>query len=281
MPRSLDSGAARADLVSATKRLAELAASNPTPGAAPFAAALPAVRFEYWQQRLLEISAELERTQELKSVRLVFLGDSITDFWSLGDSPWFPGQVCGRALWDESFGEHAGPNRALNLGISGDRTEHVLHRILPRSQGGLGELDAPELDPDFVLLMIGINNAWGGEEPLVDSVFAGILAIVALVHSLKPRATVIVQSLLPMNESAKNREVVAPVNDRLAEFARQVPASAYVRYLDLCPAFLDARGSLIDAYYVDGLHPNEAGYRIWRDRLVSSIATLRAEGGVP
>jgi hypothetical protein len=34
-------------------------------------------------------------------------------------------------------------NLALNIGISGDRTEHLLLRILPKAQGGLGQLDAP------------------------------------------------------------------------------------------------------------------------------------------
>jgi hypothetical protein len=36
-------------------------------------------------------------------VRLVFLGDSITDFWHLGPNPWFPTLRCGRTIWDESF----------------------------------------------------------------------------------------------------------------------------------------------------------------------------------
>jgi lysophospholipase L1-like esterase len=266
-------------LVAATACLAGLAAANPAQGAPPYAAEQPAVRIEYWQQRLLAITAELERVQDLRSVRLVFLGDSITDFWQLGASPWFPGQNYGRRLWDESFGEQAAANRAINRGISGDRTEHVLYRILPRERGGLGELDGVELDPDFVVLMVGINNTWAGEPPLADSVYAGIRAVVEAVHLRKPRALVILQSLLPTNELAKNRDTVAPVNARLVDLAHAAPYSSYVRYLDVHDAFVDGRGAPIDAYFVDGLHPNERGYKAWRDVLVPFIARLRGSAG--
>ncbi len=279
MKRTPDARGACTSLVAATACLAGLAAANPSRGAPPYAAAQPALRFEYWQQRLLSITAELERTEDLRAVRLVFLGDSITDFWQLGASPWFPGHNYGRRLWDESFGGQFPANRAINLGISGDRTEHVLYRILPRDLGGLGELDATELDPDFVVLMIGINNTWGGEEPLVDSVYAGIRAVVDAVHARKPRAIVILQSLLPTNEHAKSREVVDPVNARLVELAHATPHSSYTRYLDMHSAFVDGHGRPIDAYYIDGLHPNEAGYRVWGDRLVPFISELRHEAG--
>jgi lysophospholipase L1-like esterase len=281
MNGTLDPRGACANLVAVTACLAGLAAANPALGAPPYAATQPAVRIEHWQQRLLAITAELERKQDLGAMRLVFLGDSITDFWQLGASPWFPGQNYGRQLWDESFGEKAAANRAINLGISGDRTEHVLYRILPRDRGGLGEFDAPELDPDFVVLMIGINNTWGGEDPMVDSVSEGIRAVVDAVHASKPRAVVILQSLLPTNEPAKNRDIVAPVNARLVDLAHRAPYSTYVRYLDVHLAFVDGRGVPIDAYFIDGVHPNEHGYRAWRDLLVPFIAMLRGDPGTP
>lgn len=81
----------------------------------------------------------------LRTVKLVFVGDSITDFWLLDDDPWIPGRMHGRKIWDESFGGAVPQNRALNIGISDDRTEHLPHRILPKAQGGAGQLDAPAL----------------------------------------------------------------------------------------------------------------------------------------
>ncbi len=240
-----------------------------------FTATRPTERIEYWQKRLKEISSQLQKKSELQSIRIVFLGDSITDFWGLTDNPWFPGKKGGRAVWDESFAGQPAKNHAIDLGISGDRTEHVLYRLLPKTAGGLGELDAPELDPDFVVLMIGINNSWDAEQPVVESIHAGIRKVVETVHERKPRAKVILQSLLPTNEPERNADIVQPVNRRIEQMAAVRPFSDYVVWLDLYPLFVDAKGRQLSSNFMDGVHPNEAGYRIWRDRLVPYLEELR------
>lgn len=234
-----------------------------------------APRVEYWQNREASILGQLQARDQLGAIRLVFLGDSLTDFWSLRESPWHKGQRFGRAVWDEAFGPAAGVNRALNMGISGDRLEHVLQRLLPRAAGGLGQLDAPELDPDFVVLLIGINNSWDAEEPAADSIFDGIRAVVGAVHARKPRARIVLQTLLPTNEPDRNREVVQPVNRSLAAWVASPAQAGYLSLLDLHGAFLDREGRQIPNLFADGLHPNEAGYRVWRDRLVPFLAQER------
>jgi lysophospholipase L1-like esterase len=244
---------------------------------AEFLSTKPAARIDYWQQRQADITTELKERTDLAAVRLVFLGDSITDFWHLGPNPWFPAQKCGRAIWDESFAGRPAENLALNLGISGDRMEHVLFRLLPASAGGLGHLSAPGLRPEFVVLMIGINNTWAGEEPLAESVFAGIRAVILAVHERQPKATVILQSLLPTNDEAKNRDVVRPVNHRLVGLAASQPFAAYTRYLDLYASYVDANGRQLGEHFNDGLHPSESGYRVWRDRLVPFLRQVRQE----
>ena len=65
-------------------------------GSTEFASTKPTARIDYWQQRQLEITTYLKESKNLSTTRLLFLGDSITDFWHLGDNPWFPGQKCGR-----------------------------------------------------------------------------------------------------------------------------------------------------------------------------------------
>jgi lysophospholipase L1-like esterase len=240
-----------------------------------FASTRPTPRIEYWQKRLIEIDAHLEAPESLAPVKLLFLGDSITDFWTMGDNPWFPGAFGGRAVWNETFDGTNPENLALNLGISGDRTEHVLQRILPKSDGGLGELDRSDLDPDVVVLLIGINNSWDAETPAVSSIVDGVRAVVASVHARKPRALIVLQSLLPTNEPARNAEVVMPVNALLADFAAQAPQTTYVRYLDIHTAFLGPDALQDRSLFMDGVHPNERGYRAWRDRLVPFLAEIR------
>jgi len=244
--------------------------------ASDFASTRPTARVEYWQQRQAAIAAQVSDTASLRAVKLVFVGDSITDFWLLGDDPWIPGRMHGRRVWDESFGGAVPQNLALNIGISGDRTEHLLFRILPKAQGGLGQLDAPELAPEFFVLMVGINNSYAPEAPVADSVFEGVLAVMRSLHARKPGARIILQSILPTSEPSRDDTVVRPVNLRLAALARSTEFAGFTTWLDLYPAFVDAQGKQDPRLFVDGLHPSEAGYRVWRDRLVPALASARA-----
>lgn len=247
---------------------------------AGFVSAKPALRVDFWQRRQAEITNYLKDSKDLSPIRLVFVGDSITHFWLLGDSPWFKGQKFGHKSWNESFAGQPPENLGLNLGISGDRIEHILYRLQPKSAGGLGELDRPDLNPEFVIVLVGINNTYEAEEPVGDSVFEGIKAVVSAVHERKPSATVILQSLLPTGEKSKNRDVVLPVNKRLVQLAASAPFSSYVRFFDAHAAFVDSSGQQLTKYFNDGLHPNEVGYRAWRDRLVPFLHRVRVSGEV-
>jgi lysophospholipase L1-like esterase len=243
--------------------------------AADFASTRPAARVEYWQQRQATIQAQVSDATRLRAVKLVFVGDSITDFWLLGDDPWIPGRLHGRAVWDESFGGAVPANAALNIGISGDRTEHLLYRLLPKAQGGLGQLDAEALAPEFFVLMVGINNSYAAESPVADSVFEGVLAVMRSLHARKPGARLVLQSILPTSEPARDEAVVKPVNARLVALAKSPEFAGYTTWLDLYPSFVDAQGRQDAKLFVDGLHPSEAGYRVWRDRLVPALALAR------
>jgi len=248
----------------------------PSAAAGDFASTRPKARVEYWQQRQAEIEASVANGDSLRSVKLVFVGDSITDFWLLGDDPWIPGRLHGRAVWNESFGGAVPQNLALNIAISGDRTEHLLYRLLPKSQGGLGQLDALALAPEFLVLMVGINNSYAAEMPVADSVFEGVLAVMRALHARKPQARLMLQAILPTSEPARDDTVVKPVNQRLAALARQPEFAGFTHWLDLYPAFVDRSGRQDAQLFVDGLHPSEAGYRVWRDRLVPALAAARA-----
>jgi len=248
----------------------------PVASAGDFASTRPTARVEYWQQRQAAISTRVADTASLQSIRLVFVGDSITDFWLLGDDPWIPGRMHGRRIWDESFGGAVPRNLALNIAISGDRTEHLLFRILPKAQGGLGQLDPVELAPEFFVLMVGINNSYAAEPPVADSVFEGVLAVMRSLHARKPGARLLLQSILPTSEPSRDEAVVRPVNARLAALARSSEFSGFTTWLDLYPHFVDAQGKQVPQLFVDGLHPSEAGYRLWRDRLLPALESARA-----
>jgi len=113
------------------------------------------------------------------------------------------------------------------------------------------------------------------ETPVTASVFDGIRAVISAVHDHQPKAVVILESLLPTNDAVKNRETVLPVNRRLLALAASSPFAQYVVYLDLYPRFVDAQGAQLSGYFMDGLHPSESGYRLWRDALLPCIDGAR------
>jgi lysophospholipase L1-like esterase len=247
----------------------------PALAAGGFVSTQPVARVEHWQHRQSAIKQALQDRTRMAATRLVFVGDSITDFWLFDDNPWVSGQKFGRQVWNESFAGAAPQNLALNIGISGDRTEHLLHRIRPSAAGGLGHLDAVGLRPDFLVVMLGINNTWAAESPVADSVFEGVRAVLVAAHERQPQARIVLQSILPTNDPLKNRDVVQVVNQRLQALARSPDWSAFTGWLDLTPGFVDAQGQQVAALFTDGLHPNQAGYRIWRDRLLPFLAAER------
>ena len=252
-----------------------VSAQDAAPVIGKFQSATPTPRLEHWQRRLATIQQELQPDPSLGQIRLVFVGDSITDFWLFTSSPWVPAHRYGRRIWNESFATPGSENFAYNLGISGDRLEHVLYRLQPRAQGGLGQLDAPQLQPEYFVVMIGINNTWAAETPVVDSVLQGIHAVLLQLHTLKPAARLLVQTLLPTNDPLKNQQVVLPINTQLMSLVQQMPMAAQIDVLDLYPAFVDAQGLQLPQLFTDGLHPSESGYQVWRDRLLPHLARLR------
>lgn len=181
----------------------------------------------------------------------------------------------GKQIWDESFGEASAENRALNMGISGDRIDHVLYRLMPAADGGMGMLDQADLQPEFLVIMPGINNTFDGEEPMADSMFNGVKAALDEAHRAKPNAKIILQSILPTDDPVKNAQTVLVVNKRLAALARQRNYDRFTTYLNLYPGFVDQTGAQRKELFVDALHPSRHGYHVWRDILVNEREAAR------
>jgi lysophospholipase L1-like esterase len=108
------------------------------------------------------------------AVDLVFVGDSITQGW----------EGAGRTIWEEAYG----PRRAVNIGISGDRTEHVLWRL------DHGNLDG--ITPKVAVVMIGTNNISHNAHS-TDEVLAGVQAVVKRIREISPNARVLLLGIFP------------------------------------------------------------------------------------
>src|SRR5690606_33292921 len=129
---------------------------------------------------------------------LVFIGDSITQGW----------EGHGKEVWEKYYGHR----NALNLGYSGDRTEHVLWRLMN------GELE--NVDPKLFVLMIGTNNTGHRQDP-PEKTADGIKLILELLQDRKPDAKILFLSVFPRDEKpdGRLRRINDAINARIKDFA--------------------------------------------------------------
>jgi beta-glucosidase len=205
---------------------------------------------DWWQNRH---KAELERAKKGNS-DLAFIGDSITHGWGGGPEV---GERFNRDIWDKSFGKY----NPINLGFSGDRTQHVLWRLQN------GELDG--VKPKVAVIMIGTNNI-GGNTP--EQITAGVSSILDWLHKYQGQSKIVLHAIFPRSPNPDNwaRRRVEATNRLLEPLAKQKGAL----FLDINDKFLDEYGVLRPNIMPDFLHPNQEGYKIWADGLVPTLKKL-------
>lgn len=183
---------------------------------------------------------------------VAFVGDSITEGW----------KSAGKTVWESSIA----PHKALNCGIGGDRTQHVLYRLDHGVLSALKQTE-PASPVKTVVLMIGTNNtakpANTGEE-----IAAGVQAAVQRLRTALPETKIVLMAILPRGERPNpQREVIADANRRIEKLAD----GKLVVWLDIGPQFLDKDGAIPKELMPDYLHLSEAGYRKWADALAPML----------
>lgn len=169
--------------------------------------------------------------------RVVFFGDSITDFWKLNES--FP---------DKHY---------LNRGISGQTTPQMLIRF---------RQDVVSLEPKVVVILAGTNDIAGNTGPeRVEDIEANYASMVEIARA--NHIAVVFSSVLPVhNYTPESQEEFAqrpPAKIlELNHWIKNYCASNACIYLDYFSAMVDDKGLLRRDLAEDGLHPNAAGYKI-------------------
>ncbi len=211
----------------------------------------PVPRDEKWQQRVERDAAKVKQG----GWELVFIGDSITDFW----------QNRGKEVWDKNFAQY----KALNLGISADRTEHVLWRL------DNGELEGNP--PKLFVVMIGTNNN-GHRKPEQESTadtVAGIKAILDRLGQKAPQSKVLLLAIFPRGATPQDacRVRNEAVNAEIQKFAD----NKRVFWMNINDKLLQPDGTLSKEIMPDLLHPNAKGYAIWAEAIAPFVAkTVKA-----
>jgi arylsulfatase A-like enzyme len=210
-------------------------------------AAIPASRGDegWWRKRN---QAANERAKE-GNVDLAFIGDSITQGW----------EGAGKEIWNEFY---AGRN-PINLGFSGDRTEHVIWRL---TRGNLSNIR-----PKVAVLMIGTNNT-GHQMQDPQEVAEGIERILEILHERTPKTQVLMLGVFPRGQDPY--DLMRLNNVAINQAIRRLADGRRVHYLDVGDVLLESDRTLSKSIMPDFLHLSTEGYRRWAKAIEPKLKEL-------
>ncbi|PTR24738.1 lysophospholipase L1-like esterase [Luteibacter sp. OK325] len=169
--------------------------------------------------------------------RVVFFGDSITDFWGRPVGDFFPGKGY------------------INRGISGQTTPQMLVRF---------RTDVIALEPKVVVILAGTNDIAGNTGASTLAMIEDNLSSMtelARVHGIR----VVISTLLPVADYVDAAQTTRrPPSAILAlnAWIRAYAVREHLPLLDYYPLMVDESGALKRELSDDGLHPNAQGYAV-------------------
>ncbi|CAG7727636.1 unnamed protein product [Allacma fusca] len=169
-------------------------------------------------------------------INVLFYGDSITAGWN----------GAGKPVYDKEYA----PLGTANYGIGGDRTEHVLWRIIN------GEVEG--LHPKVIVLKIGTNN--GGDT--ADNIVRGITTIVQELRTRLPNSKILLQGILPRSDTTAWFTKISDINIKIAH----LDDGANINFMDMFNQFSVGWAQVDQSLFnPDKLHLILAGYQKWAD----------------
>jgi len=205
-----------------------------------------------WQDRQKLLNQRASEAGE--KAQAIFIGDSITQGWEGG----------GKEVWDRYYAHR----NAVNLGISGDRTQHVLWRL------DHGNLDG--LKPKVAVVMIGTNNS-NGEDNTPNQIVDGVTAIVKKLREKLPETKVLLVAIFPRGENFNaQRGKVLQVNQVL----RKLADGQNVFWSDFGHRFVTSDGLIPVDLMPDYLHLTKRGYEIWAEAIERRVSAIIGDEAV-
>ena len=167
--------------------------------------------------------------------RVVFFGDSIIESWIKISPKFFSGRPY------------------INRGISGQTTPQMLVRF---------RADVINLKPHAVVMLVGTNDIAGNTGPsTLEMIQNNItsMAELAKANGIK----VILCSVLPVYEYPWKKGLHPAVKiTTLNKWIKEYADKNKLIYIDYYSSLVDDRKGLKAKYTKDGVHPNEAGYKV-------------------
>ena len=227
------------------------------PGVTPKLSIMPGEQTAEWAVKwwMPRHEAKLAQRKAMKKVDLLMIGDSITHAW----------EDKGLETWNKYYANR----NALNLGFSGDRTEHVIWRFQN------GAID--DISPKLAVIMIGTNNT-GHRKENPRHTALGINRIIDEIKMRLPSTKILLLDIFPRGSDKENefRKINSEVNEIIKNYADD---ESEIFFLSIGDKFLQEDGTLPKSIMPDLLHPNSQGYEIWAEAMEPTIQKLlNAEG---
>lgn len=188
----------------------------------------------------LEKQKELEQQQRLENIKygdIVFLGDSITDFYELDKFYDIP---------------------IVNSGISGWTTDDILENL---------EDKVFKYDVKKIFLLIGTNDIIydKDEEYITDN----IIEIVNQIKKKTPDTKIYIDSIYPVNDTENDKidhymvrgrknDMIVGINKKIRSYCK----NNEITYINMYDLLKDDEGNLNIDYTADGLHMSSEGYEV-------------------
>ena len=177
--------------------------------------------------------------------RVVFMGNSITEGWA----KYFRTMFAGKPY--------------VGRGIGGQTTPQMLVRF---------RQDVIALKPAVVVILAGTNDIAGNTGPSTVEMIEDNLASMAELARANG-IEVVLSSVLPVYDYPWRRGLEpAPKIVALNAWMKQYAATHGAVYLDYHSAMADERQGMKPELASDGVHPNEAGYRLMAPLVERAIA---------
>jgi beta-glucosidase len=181
-------------------------------------------------------------------IDLIYIGDSIVQRY----------EGVGKPVWDHYYA----PRNALNLGISGDRTQHVIWRL------DHGNIDG--ISPKLAIVMIGQNN--GGHNTATE-IAEGVTEAVKRIRTKLPKTKILLLGIFQRREKpTPERAVLAEANNIISKLA-----DSSISYMDINSVYVQPDGTIPASLMPDFEHPSELGFKRWAEAIEAKVAELMGD----
>ena len=201
-------------------------------------------------------------------MKILFQGDSVTDAGRDRSNPNDMGEGYPKyasAMIQDSFPDME--FEFVNLGISGNRTEHLVARL---------ERDFIEIQPDILSIMIGVNDVWHHYDHAMiettDEYFEANLR--KILSEIRERTTAKILLIQPILLDVEDKIHMRPELERKQAILARLAEEYADAYLPMDEIFHTEAEEEPTYYAADGVHPTPDGACYIGEAYLRTVAPL-------